>query len=123
VPEPPVLRVFLVDDDDRFLLALRALVEAEGAEVVGTAGNGAEALRKVEEARPDVVTVDLDMPVMDGVDTTREICARGIPVVIVSGSKSSERVGDAIAAGARAVVVKSEAVHVLGPLLRGLVHA
>jgi CheY-like chemotaxis protein len=65
--------------------------------------------------------MDVDMPVLDGVEATRQIVAQlGIPVVVLSGSSSTEGVGDALAAGAVATVVKGQAVHVLAPLLVAL---
>ena len=120
---PPSPRVLVVDDDLRFVQAVTALLEAGGIEVVGHASNGAAAVREVEHLEPDVVTLDIDMPIMDGVEATKAIAPLGIPIVILSGSDSSERIGEAIAAGARASVVKSEAAHLLVPLLKAIVDA
>jgi len=116
-------RVLVVDDDLRFVQAVTALLEAGGIEVVGHASNGAAAVREVEHLEPDVVTLDIDMPIMDGVEATKAIAPLGIPIVILGGSDSSERIGGAIAAGGRASVVKSEAAHLLVPLLKAIVDA
>ena len=113
----------VVDDDSTFAAALTALLEAEEIEVVGTAANGRDAIDLVRELEPDLVTMDLDMPVMDGVEATIAIGVLGVPVVIVSGSQSSERVGEAVAAGAMGCVVKREASHVLAPVVRAIVLA
>lgn len=118
-PSGPV-RVLVVDDDPRFADALTALLESEGFEVVGHAVNGEEAEELADELAPDVVTMDIDMPVVDGIEATRRLAERKFRVVIVSGSQSSERLGEAVAAGAAATVIKSQAVHVLAPLLRGV---
>ena len=72
------------------------------------------------ELSPTIVTMDIDMPVVDGVEATARIAPLGIPVVVVSGSQSSERIGEAVAAGAVASVVKSQASTALTPLLRAV---
>ena len=106
-------RVLLVDDDAMFLKALIALLERDSTiDVVGTAANGAEALRRVGELRPEVVTMDIDMPVMDGVEATRRISARypDVCIVTISASTSPQRVDEARAAGAAGHVAKARAV-------------
>jgi AmiR/NasT family two-component response regulator len=79
------IRVVIVEDDARFAAALTALLESEGLTVVGYGTNGAEGVELARAARPSVVTMDLEMPIMDGVEATKEI-----PVVIFTtrGSKS-----------------------------------
>lgn len=67
-------RVLLVDDQDMMRAGLRAILDgAEGIEVVGEAGDGAEALAHATRLRPDVVLMDLRMPGVDGVEATRRI--------------------------------------------------
>jgi CheY-like chemotaxis protein len=114
------VRVVVADDDPRFVVALTALLESEGLDVVDAAANGAEAVEVAKALRPSVVSMDIDMPILDGVEATRRIVALGIPVVVVSGSQASHRVADALAAGAAASVVKSAAMHELAPLLRAV---
>lgn len=79
--------VLLVDDEHAILDALSGILEDEGFRVV-TAGNGREALARMEEARPDVALVDVMMPVMDGRELLRELQAdarwKTIPVVLMS---------------------------------------
>ncbi|WP_224247701.1 response regulator [Hyalangium gracile] len=79
--------VLLVDDEHAILDALSGILEDEGFRVV-TAGNGREALARMEEARPDVALVDVMMPVMDGRELLRELQAherwRTVPVVLMS---------------------------------------
>src|SRR3954470_12619111 len=116
------IRVLIVDDDPRFALALTALLDVDGFEVVAHARNGEEAISYAEQLKPHVATMDIDMPVMDGVEATRQIAPLGIVVVVLSGSDSSERIGEAIAAGAVASLVKSDAVNSLAMLLRAVVH-
>ena len=112
--------MLLVDDEPAFLDAVEALIErAGGLEVVARAANGEEALRRAAELMPDVITMDLDMPVMDGLDATRMISAYfNLPIAVVTGSDVTEQVEQALAAGAAAHVVKSKAGDALVPTLR-----
>lgn len=105
------IRVLVVDDDARFRLAVRALLEIEGLEVAGEAENGLEAIELAAALRPDAITMDVEMPVMNGVDATAAICADRDhpPVVVVSGSRSAEHLDAALAAGARWFVAKADA--------------
>ena len=122
VPAAPV-QVLVVDDDERFTQALRWIFEADGrAEAIGTAANGQLAIAEALRLTPDVVTMDIDMPVMDGVEATRLIVAYAkVPVVLVTGSESSVRVTDAMAAGARAYLPKQDAADKLVDLLLAVV--
>ncbi|HZT92216.1 MAG TPA: response regulator [Gaiellaceae bacterium] len=114
-------RILVVDDDASVRALLRSLIEAAGYLVAGEAANGAEGVELYARLDPDAVTMDLEMPVMDGVAATREICACGCcPVVVVSGSQSSENIGAAMAAGARWHVAKRDVVAQLVPVLDAL---
>jgi CheY-like chemotaxis protein len=93
-----VKTVLLVDDEHAILDALSGILEDEGFRVV-TAGNGREALARMEEARPDVALVDVMMPVMDGRELLREMQAdarwKTIPVVLMSAVPRSILTRDA----------------------------
>jgi CheY-like chemotaxis protein len=118
--EPGIL---IVDDDRAFRLLLRNLLQGAGLAVVGEAADGAEAVELAERLRPTAISMDLEMPVRDGVAATREICSRGSPtVVILSGSQSSEQVAAAMEAGARWHVAKRDVGDQLVPVLRALLH-
>src|SRR3990170_2318638 len=67
------VRCLIVDDSPRFLQAARALLEREGFEVVGVASTGTEALRRVQDVRPDVALVDVDLGPESGFDLARRI--------------------------------------------------
>jgi two-component system chemotaxis response regulator CheB len=86
----PVIRVLVVDDSGFMRIALRKIIEADGdIRVVGEARNGREALRLAQELRPDVVTMDVTMPEMDGIEATRRIVAEVSPpprIIMVSAS-------------------------------------
>ena len=110
---PDIVRVVVVDDSAyvRKVMA-QILGRSPFVEVVGTARDGREALELVEELRPDVVTCDLNMPVMDGVAFVREQMARRpVPIVVVSiAAESSEQMLAALDAGAVDFVQKPTAL-------------
>jgi DNA-binding NarL/FixJ family response regulator len=94
----PGIRVVLVDDQSLVRAGFRMVLDfAGGITVVGEAGDGAEALRLLRTTVADVVVMDVRMPVMDGVEATRRICAGGpLPRVLVLTTFDTER--DAFAA-------------------------
>jgi DNA-binding NarL/FixJ family response regulator len=72
-----VTRILIADDHDVVRSGLRAILEAqEGWEVVAEAADGMEAVARAIESHPDVAIIDYSLPVMNGVEVTREICAR-----------------------------------------------
>ena len=101
--------VLLVDDHRMVRTGLAALLEsADGIDVVGQAGNGDEALMLAEQLRPDVVLMDLSMPVVDGVEATRRVLA-AVPdtkIVVLTSFSDRERVADALQAGAVGYLLK-----------------
>jgi DNA-binding NarL/FixJ family response regulator len=99
----------VVDDHPMWRDAVaRDLTEA-GMRVVATAGNGAEALRRLPAARPDVVVLDLQMPQLGGVEVTRRIVAEHplTRVLVLSASGEQSDVLEAVKAGATGYLVKS----------------
>ena len=93
----------MVEDDDSFAEALRELLEADGRlEVADRARDGSEAIELAEALRPDVVLMDIVLPVVDGVEATREIRRKQptIPVVAITGSEYEERALEVQDAGA-----------------------
>jgi two-component system chemotaxis response regulator CheB len=106
-----VIRVLIVDDSPVVRHYLQGMFGADpGIEVVGTAEDGEEAVRAAALARPDVITMDVEMPRMDGFEATRRIMeARPVPIVIVTASWNRRAVTTtfrAMNAGAVAVVEK-----------------
>jgi DNA-binding NarL/FixJ family response regulator len=105
------VRVMVVDDHPMWRDAVaRDLTEA-GYEVVATASDGAQALRVVGAARPDVVVLDLQLPDMSGVEVTRALRAADSPVrvLVLSASGEQQDVLDAVKAGAAGYLLKSAA--------------
>jgi len=103
------VRVLIADDDPLFLDALEAILGIEAQiEITGRAHDGEEAIRLAGGLEPDVVLMDLSMPVVDGFEASRRIRAElAAPVVIVlTGSSYAEDVQKAYDAGASAYVTK-----------------
>jgi DNA-binding NarL/FixJ family response regulator len=105
---PEQLRVVLVDDHPVYREGLAKLLRESGVDVVAQAGNGHDAMSIVEEAAPDVVVMDLNMPGMSGVEVTRKLVERtpASRVLVVSVSAQEEDVTEAILAGASGYVLK-----------------
>jgi DNA-binding NarL/FixJ family response regulator len=102
-----VTRVMVVDDHPMWREAVaRDLTEA-GHEVVATAGDGGEAVRRAPAARPEVAVVDLQLPVLSGVEVTRALVAGGVRVLVLSASGEQADVLEAVKAGATGYLVKS----------------
>lgn len=102
-------RLLLIDDDERFLEALSSFLSADGRfEVVGAAENGREGCELATQLRPDVVLMDIDMPVMDGIEASRRIHRDHpeLPIVLVSASQFVDRAAQAHDAGAIGYVQK-----------------
>jgi DNA-binding NarL/FixJ family response regulator len=102
-------RVLLVDDHEVVRLGLMTLINDQpGFEVVGEAGNAAEAVRAVERLRPDVVLMDIRMPGEGGIEATRQITERfpATRVVMLTSFADDELVVRAIRAGAAGYVLK-----------------
>ncbi|CAN5260719.1 hypothetical protein BH18ACT14_BH18ACT14_17960 [soil metagenome] len=116
------VRVLIADDHDLFVDALRALLETEqGIDVVATAPNGLEAVERVVELEPEVVLMDVSMPVLDGFEATRAIRKRApsTRVLFVTGSNAEEDLERARAAGASGYISKDRIAAELVAAIRG----
>jgi DNA-binding NarL/FixJ family response regulator len=104
------LRVVLADDEALFLSGLGLILRAQpDLEVVAEASDGAEAVEAVRSHRPDVVLMDLQMPVLDGIAATRTITAMDVPtrVLVVTTFGREELVYSALHAGASGYLLKT----------------
>jgi DNA-binding NarL/FixJ family response regulator len=116
-------RVLVVDDAANLRELLTLLLETEDDfEVIGTASDGEQALLVAEALQPDIVLLDLAMPVMDGMQALPEIRRQlpGAIIVIFSGFEQTALVSEALAAGADAYLEKGASVTQLVDLLRDL---
>lgn len=86
------VRIAVAEDEPDIRKTFVRLLELMGYEVVYSVSNGAELLEQALDGRVDVVFVDLDMPVMDGLAAAEEVTQKGIPVILVSGHPDSESV-------------------------------
>jgi DNA-binding NarL/FixJ family response regulator len=100
--------VLIADDQDLVRSGLRLILEMADIDVVGEAGNGAEAIELAERLAPDVILMDVRMPGTDGIEATRKIVARGLPsrVLILTTFDLDKHVFDALSAGASAFLLK-----------------
>lgn len=104
-------RLLIVDDHELFRGFARALLEAEGFEVVGEAGDGAAAVSAVRELHPDVVLLDVVLPDLDGFAVCEWIAEAAVPppVVVLTSTRDAASYGGRIArSGARGFIAKAE---------------
>jgi DNA-binding NarL/FixJ family response regulator len=114
------LRVLLADDHTVVRKGLRMLLEGAGYQVVAEAANGREAVALADEHRPDVVVMDIAMPILNGIDAAREISGK-TAVVFLSMHSDEAYVLKALNSGARGYLLKDSAEHDLIQAVR-IVH-
>ncbi len=123
------IRILLVDDHSFIRRALRiSLADEISLEIVGEAGNGQLAIEQVELLKPDVVLMDIQMPNMDGVEATRQICDRfpNTKVLILTVDETEEYVSHALKYGASGYILKNtspeELSFAIQAVYRGYMH-
>lgn len=119
-------RILIADDHAVVRVGLKAILETQDdLSVVGSAKNGRDALTKVDLLKPDVVLMDISMPDLNGIEATRIICARHLPVhvIILSMHHTDELVFSAMQAGARGYLLKEsvggEVIKAVRTVMRG----
>ena len=102
-------RVVVADDQDLVRSGLAMVLDARGVEVVGEAADGRQAVDVVRRTSPDVVLMDIRMPVLDGIAATRELTALGVPtrVLVLTTYDLDGYVYDALQAGAAGFLLKA----------------
>lgn len=100
-------RVVIAEDEALIRLDLKEMLQEDGYDVVGEAGDGEAAVKAAMELRPDLVIMDVKMPILDGISAAERITAERVaPVVILTAFSQRELVARASAAGAMAYLVK-----------------
>ena len=96
------IKIVIAEDNALLRGVLRDALEEAGMQVVGEAGDGAEALTMAENNRPDVVVMDMRMPNVDGIEATQRIASASwaMPVVVLSAYDEPQMIEAALAAGA-----------------------
>jgi len=104
------MKVLLVDDHPLFLDGLKTLLTVRGLEVVGTAGDGLEALEKARALKPEVILMDIQMPRINGLAATRLIKTEqpGVKIVMLTMSENEEDLYEAIKSGACGYLLKAD---------------
>lgn len=101
-------RILIVDDAAFMRMMIKDILTKNGFEVVGEAADGSQALEKYKEVRPDLVTMDITMPEMDGITSLKEIkkIDPSAKIIMCSAMGQQAMVIDAIQAGAKDFIVK-----------------
>jgi DNA-binding NarL/FixJ family response regulator len=118
---PP--RILIVDDSSLVRNLVRKCFESEpGWQVCGEAGNGQEAIQKAQEARPNVIVLDLSMPVMNGLEAAKVLSKLmpSVPLVMYTSFNTRHLEQEALAVGIRRVIVKSGEVRDLVSSVRSV---
>ena len=116
-----MIQLLLVDDQELVCQGLQAMLNLESdIEVVGVANNGQVAIQRVEALQPDVILMDIRMPIMDGREATRIICQRfpDTKVLVVSTFDEDDYITHAIKAGAKGYLLKDMPVEELAQAIR-----
>jgi YesN/AraC family two-component response regulator len=121
-----MIRILLVDDQTLLCEVLQSWLEAEeDFQVVGRAYNGQIAIEQVEALKPDLVLIDIEMPVMDGLTATQIICQRwsNIKVIVLSGYEDEAYLAKSLQAGAKGYLLKNMAASELVKTIRSVYQA
>jgi DNA-binding NarL/FixJ family response regulator len=115
-------RILIVDDHARFRAQARALLESDGFDVVGEAGDGAEGLRAARDLRPDLVLLDIGLPDIEGFDVAKQLARDPIrPLVVLTSSREASEFGGRLAASGTLGFIPKEDLS--GAAIRALAEA
>jgi len=101
-------KIMLVDDTKFMRMMLANILKPKGYDIVAEAGDGLEAIDKYKEFKPDLVTMDIVMPHMEGIEAVKNIVASdgGAKIIMVTAVGQESKVKEAIEAGAKGYIVK-----------------
>ena len=101
-------RVLIVDDSKMVRILIKAMIEEIGHELVGEASDGMEGYEKYFELKPDVMLIDMTMPVMDGVTTIKKIMEKDktAKIILLTSNTNTEKVKEAVEAGVAEILFK-----------------
>lgn len=115
--------IMIVDDSLIMRINLKKILEKEGYQVIAEAANGNEAVEKYKKLRPDLVTMDITMPMRDGISALQEICETDPDacVVMISAMGQETKIIEAINKGAKHYIVKplkeNDVVRIVGSVM------
>lgn len=118
------IKILLVDDHDVVRRGLQQMLNQEAdIEIVGQCDNGEEAISRAEKLSPNIILMDIKMPVVDGIEATRRLSEKGISCDVIMLSMFEDYLGEAMEAGARGYLIKDikreELVHAIREVYRG----
>jgi len=120
----PIIRVLIVDDFEPMRRSVRSMLEEwVDVQVVGEASDGLEAVRKAVELKPDLVLMDIGLPLQNGIEAARQIfdLVSEIKILFLSQEPSAEVIQEALGLGASGYVVKVNAGIDLLPAIKALI--
>jgi DNA-binding NarL/FixJ family response regulator len=120
-----MIRLLLVDDQDIFRQGLATLLSTEDdLEVIAQGNNGNNAIALTEKLQPDVILMDIQMPICDGVTATREICRRypWMRILVLTTFDDDEYIGQSLQAGAKGYILKRKPAEEMAMAIRAVNH-
>ena len=120
-----MIRLLLVDDQDIFRQGLATLLSIEeDLEVIAQANNGNSAIALAEKLQPDVILMDIQMPICDGVTATRKICRRypWMRILVLTTFDDDEYIGQSLQAGAKGYLLKRKPAEEMAMAIRAVNH-
>lgn len=118
-----MIRVAIAEDHPEMRVALRLLLKlSSGIDLVGEMSNGREAVECVRQIQPDVLVMDINMPVLNGLEATKQIVDLGVPtrVILISSDGRPSMAMQAIAVGAKSFVPKDQLAKLLLPAIEAV---
>jgi DNA-binding NarL/FixJ family response regulator len=119
------VRVVLADDNDVIRMGLKKILDnARDIVVVGEANNGLEVMRIINDLKPDILLLDVEMPLLNGIEVTRRLKKdeSKIPILVISAHTNREYIREMLAIGVSGYLIKDEAPERIVEAVRGIAH-